>query len=189
MYQVTRIALHGSNGEDSADRRLGRGDDNVGLVVDMFQTPQDDSLPRLAVNLGIFGSFNVQTLFEPFLDSEEEAIELGLVLEAINVLGGVRVDALEGFEEFLIKAVDKRDNRGTKSGNVFAVRLVFELLDVLAHLQTWVFVEKGHHVVDFGFTLLPEVSGHVTCRTYDRVKVAWDEVKEDEELHVWGLFR
>jgi chemotaxis protein histidine kinase CheA len=42
--------------------------------------------------------------------TEDDVVESTLVLQSLDVLGGVRVDALEGADELVIKTLDVRDN-------------------------------------------------------------------------------
>lgn len=73
----------------------------------MFQTAHNDSVHA------ILGDLKRVILSEVLIveqATEDDVVESTLVLQSLDVLGSMRVNALEGADELVIKTLDVRDN-------------------------------------------------------------------------------
>lgn len=152
------------------------------LVVEMLQAAQDDSGKALihvvSLNVG--------------LHTDQDGVKTGLVAHAINVLGRVRVDALERLGELVVKAFHQADNGARNANRLALLRhdiLVFvvELLGALANDIGRVGLEDLQKAADFDLNLLPDVDLHVLGHALVKVEARRDDGKQDEDLLEGGL--
>lgn len=156
-------------------------DEGTHLAVDVLEAAHDDAVEVLSE----------LDLLEVDLGLDDSLVDLLLVLEAIDVLSGVRVDVLKALGELVVEAVDERDDaaadddgglrvgRGALDGIVVVGGALLDDVGALGgeNLEERVEVSAGGG---------PRLDGHVSVGGGVVVEEGRDEGEENADLLVGG---
>ena len=112
------------------------------LVINVFEAAEDDTTCASTSIVTFF--FDA---FEPDSASDDDGVEILLVAEPLDVLGGVRVNVLQALCEFIIKSVDEGNERPTDLDYFTRLRLrsgivIGDILSILDNNPFPMFFEK-----------------------------------------------
>lgn len=125
--------------------------------------------------------------------AEDDVVEGTLILQPLDVLGGVGVDALERANELIVKSLNVRDDA---AGNLDVLLtslqsrgllVIIPLLGVLNDNVVTVLLEDLEEAREFLLGSLPVLKRHGSSTTRAKVESGRDKSKEEADLLVRGV--